>query len=274
MVKRNAFTLIELLVVISIIALLMSLLMPALGKVKQQARAVVCMSNLRQLALCASMYVTENRSAWAGVYGFATPEQSNQNWLNALRKYYNPTGKGGDKVSLCPEATKPVSVVGRTPRAAWSGWDDAGGRYSEYDSTSYAFNDWLCNPPDTGSRNVAGRDAKRFWRNFDMADAAEVPVFIDAVHISVTPTRFDSPPRYSSLSVPMTGLSWNSDTMKMACIERHMMDFVQAVQVDQSVKRIGLKQLWDCKWHKNYDLSAPKPNFEVEAPWMMELRDW
>ena len=54
--KLKGFTLIELLVVISIIALLLSILMPALSKVKDQAKTVVCSANLRQISIGLQMY--------------------------------------------------------------------------------------------------------------------------------------------------------------------------------------------------------------------------
>jgi len=57
--KNNAFTLVELLVVIGIIALLTSLLMPALAKAKSIAQGVVCASNLRQLSMAAHLYASE-----------------------------------------------------------------------------------------------------------------------------------------------------------------------------------------------------------------------
>ncbi|MHC4629357.1 MAG: prepilin-type N-terminal cleavage/methylation domain-containing protein, partial [Planctomycetota bacterium] len=58
--KQRGFTLIELLVVIAIIAILLAILLPALHRVREQGRRVVCMSNLKQLSLAWIMYADEN----------------------------------------------------------------------------------------------------------------------------------------------------------------------------------------------------------------------
>jgi prepilin-type N-terminal cleavage/methylation domain-containing protein/prepilin-type processing-associated H-X9-DG protein len=66
--NRPGFTLVELLVVIGIIALLISILLPALNKARDAANTTACLSNQRQLALMLHMYTTENR----GSFPFAT----------------------------------------------------------------------------------------------------------------------------------------------------------------------------------------------------------
>ena len=59
--SKKGFTLIELLVVISIIALLLSILMPALRKVKEKATALLCMTRLKDLGLAVNLYTADNR---------------------------------------------------------------------------------------------------------------------------------------------------------------------------------------------------------------------
>jgi len=56
---RKAFTLIELLVVIAVIALLMSILMPALHRAREQGKRIACQSNLKQMSLAWIMYAQE-----------------------------------------------------------------------------------------------------------------------------------------------------------------------------------------------------------------------
>lgn len=80
---RRAFTLVELLVVIGIIALLISILLPALGRAKETAKRIKCLSNLRQMVVSAHLYANEFR-------GFYPPAQWNdkpgvkQEWDFAL----------------------------------------------------------------------------------------------------------------------------------------------------------------------------------------------
>lgn len=63
-VSAGGFTLVELLVVIGIIALLISMLLPTLGRVRSQARQLQCQSNLRQLVLSVQVYANNNRATF------------------------------------------------------------------------------------------------------------------------------------------------------------------------------------------------------------------
>jgi len=59
--RRCAFTLVELLVVIAIIALLIAMLLPVLGRAKEQANRVVCLSNHKQILMAIAFYVNDNK---------------------------------------------------------------------------------------------------------------------------------------------------------------------------------------------------------------------
>ena len=86
----NGFSLIELLVVIAIIAVLVGLLLPALGAARGVARASVCLSNLRQINMSAHLYAQDNKGIVAreGTAG-ATPETFRDRipWCVAYRPY-------------------------------------------------------------------------------------------------------------------------------------------------------------------------------------------
>jgi prepilin-type N-terminal cleavage/methylation domain-containing protein/prepilin-type processing-associated H-X9-DG protein len=67
--QQQAFTLIELLVVISIIALLVGILLPALGAARRSAQNVVCLSNVRQLGTASTTYATDNKDFYVQYKG-------------------------------------------------------------------------------------------------------------------------------------------------------------------------------------------------------------
>jgi prepilin-type N-terminal cleavage/methylation domain-containing protein/prepilin-type processing-associated H-X9-DG protein len=125
--SRNAgFTLVELLVVIGIIALLISILLPALQRAREHANQVKCASNMRQIGQSLAMYIIENKNVLpipplvgevgTGFYWEAYPMAGSglgiidyQN--GALWPYLSPTSAAREKVFNCPSDSENVRMV-------------------------------------------------------------------------------------------------------------------------------------------------------------------
>ncbi len=110
MKTKRGFTLIELLVVIAIIAILASLMLPALARAKQKANSASCLSNLRQWGIALNMYLddynqtlpdfsiasgtpgapagySQDRINWSDLAAFAAADTGHSAWFNALPPY-------------------------------------------------------------------------------------------------------------------------------------------------------------------------------------------
>jgi prepilin-type N-terminal cleavage/methylation domain-containing protein len=82
---KKGFTLVELLVVISIIALLLAIIMPALGKAREQAQKTICLSNLKQIGIGTLLYAEDNLGFFPRVIGMPNGAETlnlvNQRWF-------------------------------------------------------------------------------------------------------------------------------------------------------------------------------------------------
>jgi prepilin-type N-terminal cleavage/methylation domain-containing protein/prepilin-type processing-associated H-X9-DG protein len=119
--KRNAFTLIELLVVVAIIAVLVALLLPALGRARENARQALCLANQRQLGLAVTLYVQDYRDAYppfkictGAYYAISTIVNELDPYLKAKKVWTCPSQLTKKWGSVPPEQMENPGLFHRT----------------------------------------------------------------------------------------------------------------------------------------------------------------
>jgi len=266
--KQNAFTLIELLVVIAIMVLLMAILLPSLQRVKRQAKAVACQSKLHQWGLRFAADSVDSDHPWWKRGEHMSPEWG---WYSVVPGRGNYLGDCNDLL-LCPMAAK---IDNRLSNIGWY----FGSKFSAWGCTeklplrvagSYGMNTWLWIEPGPPSKDMP--EYRIFWNSIFVKRASIVPAFFDSNwHDSMLSDSANLPPEYDDYFDPASHATH-------VCINRHN-GYVNYLFMDLSVRRVGLKELWTLKWHKEFDTAGPWTKAGGVQPsdwpeWMRRLKDY
>ena len=285
--KDEGFTLIELLMVISIVALLMAILLPALQRVRKQAKAAVCQVNLKQWGTTLNLYTEDNR----GCFPCYDIYRSNESYIAWFLCGFIPGSEDRNEESLRTVDTMGIAccpmAVGRRRSSplplfhnkrvikAWHGktfdaWEiKSPGRLFR---GSYGFNGWLfCCDFDASIPVHTRWFGEMFSVKIDtLKGRSNIPVLLDSTKPYSFPDWRVPPPRKEC-----TGQLGSMETF---AINRHN-EHVNGLFLDWSVRRIGIKELWTLKWHLQSNTSSEWTRAGGVQPedwpeWMRRFKDY
>jgi hypothetical protein len=135
---------------------------------------------------------------------------------------------------------------------------------------SYGMNEFTGNVSDELAEWYGG--VGRFWRRLSSRGAGYVPLLLDCNMMGGFPEHTDFPPAYEGL------FEMGGNEITRYCLDRHNMG-INGLFLDCSVRRIGLKELWVLKWHREFATNGPWTKVGGATPtdwpeWMAYLTDY